>query len=46
MIVMQGGNTALHLAARGGHVSAALLLLQAGADPTALNKVCPKCSQA
>jgi ankyrin repeat protein len=37
---MQEGNTALHLAAKAGHMAVVQELLRAGADASAVNKVC------
>jgi ankyrin repeat protein len=42
---VQGGNTALHLAARAGHLEVAQLLLRSGAAPYVLNKARPTLQQ-
>jgi hypothetical protein len=38
-LLLQEGNTALHLAAREGHIAAVQLLLRSGANPAACNRV-------
>jgi hypothetical protein len=37
--VLQDGNTALHLAASGGHIAVMRELLRGGASPTSVNQV-------